>query len=95
MFSPDAMSHLVCSFGTTVRQLRERQGWSQEALAERADLNRSYVGELERGQAIPSLVTLDKLASALGLSLTNLVAHTERVAQTRLVRGLELTSIAC
>lgn len=89
------MNHLVSSFGTAVRQLREQQGWSQEGLAERADLNRSYVGELERGQAIPSLLTLKKLALALNLSLANLLAHTERIAQTRVLRGIELTAIAC
>jgi transcriptional regulator with XRE-family HTH domain len=89
------MAQLVSSFGVAVRQLRERHGWSQEALAERADLNRSYVGELERGQAIPSLVTLEKLAVALNLSLTSLMAHTERNVQSQLVRGIQLTSIAC
>ena len=89
------MNQIVNSFGTTVRQLRESQGWSQEALAERADLNRSYIGELERGQAIPSLLTLKKLSIALGVSLSNLLAHTERIEQTRLVRGIELTAIAC
>lgn len=81
------MNHLVSSFGTAVRQLREQQGWSQEGLAERADL--------ERGQAIPSLLTLKKLALALNLSLANLLAHTERIAQTRVLRGIELTAIAC
>jgi transcriptional regulator with XRE-family HTH domain len=90
-----AMSELVNSFGTAVRQLRDRQGWSQEDLAERADLNRSYVGELERGKAIPSLLTLEKIAGALGISTTSLLTHAERIAQTRLVRGLELTAIAC
>jgi transcriptional regulator with XRE-family HTH domain len=95
VFTPEAMNELVSSFGISVRQLRERHGWSQEALAERADLNRSYVGELERGQAIPSLVTLEKLAEALDLSLTSLMAHTECNVQSRLVRGIQLTSIAC
>jgi transcriptional regulator with XRE-family HTH domain len=94
-FSPETVSRLISSFGLAVRQLREHQGWSQEGLAERADLNRSYIGELERGQAIPSLVTLKKLAVALDLSLANLVSHTERIEQTRLVRGIELASIAC
>lgn len=89
------MNQIVSSFGTTVRQLREVKGWSQEALAERADLNRSYIGELERGQAIPSLLTLKKLSLALGVSLSHLLAHTERIAQTRLLRGIELTAIAC
>jgi transcriptional regulator with XRE-family HTH domain len=89
------MNRIIGSFGTTVRQLREQRGWSQEALAEHADLNRSYIGELERGQAIPSLLTLNKISTALGVSLSNLLAHTERVAQSRTVRGIELTSIAC
>ena len=35
-------------FGTVVRQLREAHGWSQERLAGRAELNRSYMGEVER-----------------------------------------------
>lgn len=89
------MNQIVSSFGTTVRQLREARGWSQEALAEHADLNRSYIGELERGQAIASLLTLAKLSLALGVSLSNLMAQTERIAQTRIVRGIELTAIAC
>lgn len=90
-----AMSELPVYFGMALRQLREREGWSQEALAEHADLNRSYVGEIERGQAIPSLLTLEKLAKALGLSLTTLVSHAERISTARLLRGIELTAIAC
>lgn len=89
------MSQIVSSFGLTVRQLREQRGWSQEALAEHADLNRSYVGELERGQAIPSLLTLNKLALALNLSLTSLLATTERIEQSRTARNIQLSSIAC
>ena len=81
-------------FGLAVRQQRERLGWSQERLAESADLNRSYVGELERGQAVPSLITLDKLARALGQSPSNLLAQTERLSQQRLISGLRLTAIA-
>lgn len=89
------MNQIVGSFGTTVRQLREQQGWSQELLAERADLNRSYIGELERGQAIPSLLTLKKLSLAFCVSLSHLLSHAERIAQTRTLRGIELTAIAC
>jgi transcriptional regulator with XRE-family HTH domain len=89
------MSQLPQHFGRTVRQLRERQGWSQEDLAEYADLNRSYVGELERGQAVASLVTLEKLAAALGLSVTALLSHAERIATAHTVRGIQLTAIAC
>ncbi|MDD2927207.1 helix-turn-helix transcriptional regulator [Rhodoferax sp.] len=89
------MNQIVRSFGTTVRQLREQQDWSQEMLAERSDLNRSYIGELERGQAIPSLLTIQKLGLAFGVSLSHLLSHAERIAQTRMLRGIELTAIAC
>jgi XRE family transcriptional regulator, regulator of sulfur utilization len=64
---------LVRNFGAAVRHLRELQGWSQEQLAERAELNRSYVGEIERGAAIASIVTVDKLARALGVSIERLL----------------------
>lgn len=89
------LSNNVPYFGQTLRQLRERKGWSQEALAEHADLNRSYVGELERGQAIPSLSTLEKISEAFGLSLTGLLSHTERISSQRIVKGIPLTAIAC
>ena len=81
--------------GVTVRQFREGRGWSQEVLAEKADLNRSYVGELERGEAIASLITLEKLATAFGVSVSHLLAQTERLAQHHVVHGIQLTSIAC
>ncbi|MGE8357713.1 MAG: helix-turn-helix domain-containing protein [Microvirgula sp.] len=64
-------------FGREVRQLRETRAWSQEALAERADLNRSYLGEIERGDVVPSLNTMAKLAGALGLKLSELLARCE------------------
>ena len=89
------MTNISISFGLSVRQLREARGWSQEILAEKADLNRSYVGEVERGKAIPSLVTLDKLADALGVGITDLLAHCERVRRTQMMRRLDLASIAC
>lgn len=87
-------SHVQC-FGSAVRQLREQHQWSQELLAERADLNRSYIGEIERGQTVPSLLTLHKLATALGVSASSLLSHSERIAQHRSASGIELTSIAC
>ncbi|MBV8618157.1 MAG: helix-turn-helix transcriptional regulator [Curvibacter sp.] len=89
------MSALCRAFGRVLRQRREQAGWSQELLAEKADLNRSYIGELERGQAVPSLITLEKLAAALELSPSYLLAQAERAAQKLHLTGLELTSIAC
>lgn len=71
------MSGLVREFGSSVRHFRERLGWSQELLAEKADLNRSYLGEVERGAVMPSLATAAKLAAAFELPLSGLLAHCE------------------
>ena len=78
--SGDAVSSaLVQGFGIGVRQLREAQGWSQERLAEHSNLNRSYIGEIERGCVIASLVTVAKLAAALKLTPSALLTHGENV----------------
>ena len=71
------MSLAIEQFSLVLRQLREERGWSQEQLAERADLNRSYLGEVERGRAIPSLITVSKLAGALEMQLSSLIARCE------------------
>jgi transcriptional regulator with XRE-family HTH domain len=65
-------------FAQHIRTLRRARGWSQEQLAEKADLNRSYVGEIERGLAQPSLLTAEKIAQALELELSTLLADCER-----------------
>lgn len=68
------MTALVQRFGAAIRQLREARAWSQEQLAEHAGLNRSYVGEIERGTAIASIVTVDKLARAFGVPIARLLS---------------------
>lgn len=72
------------SFGRIIKNLREERGISQEILADRADLNRSYVGEVERGTAMPSLSTITKLARALNLSAADLLARYENYQQSQL-----------
>ncbi|MFT4248774.1 MAG: helix-turn-helix transcriptional regulator [Pseudomonas sp.] len=74
---------LVEDFGRLVRQLREARDWSQEQLAERCGLNRSYVGEVERGRATASIVTARKFALAFELDLSGLFAHCEALGQRR------------
>lgn len=68
---------LTARFGSEVRRLRRTHGWSQEKLAEHADLNRSYVGEIERGAVEPSLATMAKLAQALRIDLSTLLVRCE------------------
>lgn len=64
-------------FGRVIRQLREQRGWSQEQLAHRAELNRTYMGEIERATAMASLATAAKLAHALELPLSSLISRCE------------------
>lgn len=71
------MSGLHTRFGAVVRHRRKALGWSQQAFADRAGLSRSYSGEVERGVAIPSLATTLKIAAALGVPLSDLVAEAE------------------
>ncbi|MBI3853108.1 MAG: response regulator [Verrucomicrobia bacterium] len=58
------------SFGTAVKSRRSRLGISQEELAWRAGLHRTYVTDIERGARNPSLESIHKLARALKVSLS-------------------------
>ena len=65
-------------FGRVIREERESRGWSQEQLAGQASLNRSYMGEIERSVAMPSLATAEKLAHALDVALSELISRCEK-----------------
>lgn len=58
--------------GTAVRALREERGYSQEELAERANLHRNYVGGVERGERNVGLENIVKLAQALSVRTKDL-----------------------
>jgi transcriptional regulator with XRE-family HTH domain len=60
---------LKLRFGAIVRTLRQRLGVSQEELAWRADLHRTYLADVERGQRNISLSSIVKVVRALGVSL--------------------------
>ena len=65
MLSPDIKSQ----FGTAVRTRRKKLGISQEELAGRAGLHRTYVADIERGARNLSLANIEKLARALETSI--------------------------
>ncbi|MEI6203273.1 MAG: helix-turn-helix transcriptional regulator [Enhydrobacter sp.] len=65
-------------FGAAIRRLRLRAGLSQESLAAAAGLHRTYVGSIERGERNPSLVNIERLASALGVPASRLLREMEK-----------------
>ncbi len=66
-------SEVATQFGEKLRKLRKEQGFSQEELADRAGLHRTYVSSVERGERNVSLQTIDKLARALNLPIGDLM----------------------
>jgi transcriptional regulator with XRE-family HTH domain len=73
---------LPAAFGRAIRELRTGGGLSQEALAERAGLHRTYIGGIERGERNVSLVNIGLLADALDVSLAALMSAVERELRT-------------
>ncbi len=55
--------------GANLRRAREKRGWSQEELAHRCGVHRTYVGSVERGEYNVTVLTLRKFTSALRVSL--------------------------
>jgi transcriptional regulator with XRE-family HTH domain len=66
-------------FGSVVRSQRQSAGLSQEELAHRSGLHRTYVTDVERGARNPSLNSIRKLSDALGVSLSALFSLVEGV----------------
>ena len=68
-------------FGTAVRTERKRLGISQEELAARAKVHRTYVGSVERGERNISLLSIHALAKALGTTAGSLLTEADRLME--------------
>lgn len=75
------MQDLRHHFGQRVRELRLRSGMSQETLAHRAGLDRTYITDVERGARNISLLNIEKIAAALTVSIEYLFSN-ERFSAT-------------
>jgi transcriptional regulator with XRE-family HTH domain len=65
-------------FGLAVKAGREALGLTQEELAERAGIHRTYLSDVERGSRNVSLLNIERLASALDLEASDLLRRAER-----------------
>lgn len=64
---------ILLKFGRKVREERLKKQLSQEQLAELADVHRTYIGMIERGEKNITLENIEKISSALGLKIKDLV----------------------
>ena len=62
------------NLGDAIRAARKEVGLSQEALADAAGLDRSHMGKIERGERNVSVLNVVRVAQALGVSVTSLMA---------------------
>jgi transcriptional regulator with XRE-family HTH domain len=68
--------------GAALRQSRQERGLSQQALADRAGLSRNFVAQIERGESVPTIATLDRLATALATTIGELLGEEPRAADS-------------
>jgi transcriptional regulator with XRE-family HTH domain len=63
----------LIKFGNRVRQIRSNFGWSQEELADRTGLHRTYISGVERGNRNPTISVVFKFAQAFSMSPSDLL----------------------
>ena len=70
--------HYILGLSEKIRAERQARGWSQDELAEKTGFSRNYVGNVERGNTVPTLVFLLKAGEAFQLPVTYLMEEEER-----------------
>ena len=70
---------LLNSFGDLVREHRNKQGLSQEELAEHTGLHRTYIGSIERGERNLALINIMKLSKALDVKPSELLPGSSKI----------------
>ncbi len=73
------LRHII---GERIKNERKQKGWTQERLAEKADMHPTYVGKVERGDKSATLDSLEKVASALELKYVELFKDIQPVTGT-------------
>ena len=64
---------ILLRIGKTIRKLRNLKDWSQDKLAEKSTLDKSFIGRVERGEMNISILSLGQVAATLGVTIRELV----------------------
>lgn len=65
-------NEILIHFGKTIQSMRKDRNLSQEMLAEKAGLHRTYIGMIERAEKNVTLINIQKIATALGVTIKEL-----------------------
>lgn len=74
---------IATEIGLILRQIRIDKGLSQEDLAFKSDLHRTYIGSIERAEKIATILTLEKVANALDVSLSDIFKQYEKIKTSK------------
>jgi transcriptional regulator with XRE-family HTH domain len=72
---------ILIAFGDTIRRLRLEKGYSQEKFAELCELDRTYIGGIERGERNIGLLNVYRIVGALGIKTSALFEYIEKYEQ--------------
>lgn len=70
--------NILMSFGQTIRKIRLIKGISQEKFADKCDLHRTYISDIELGKRNVSLENIEKMSIALNLKISQLFEEVEK-----------------
>ena len=71
----ESKQNILLYFGNKVREVRKERGLSQEELAHKANLHRTYIGMIERAEKNITLLNIEKIATALEISIQELLVY--------------------
>ena len=89
--APHALAKAV---GKRIRQLREEAGLTLEKLAWESDLGKGHLSDIEKGLAVPNIITLQRLADRLGVLIVDVVNFPDRDDRQKLVERSRRLSAA-
>ena len=78
------MNSIVMIAGQRLRTLRQQRGYTQEEMAERAELHPTYIGQVERGEKNLTLLSMEKLLGALDITFSEFFEYVEEEREKNL-----------